>query len=152
MSSSMSYYAQCLKSYVEGLGYDRLVKFDGPYSEDLHDYNHMYIMYAVGERVFTVHYTLEYGTASNGVYPLTVKEIETLKYNDKSDRFFDTVSRVNMNKGNKQYTPFTNVYELDITVDIGQYKVSAYNYWYNYNNSSTSQPASNIYQVVMASD
>lgn len=148
----MSYYAQCLKSYVDGFCYyNSTLKINGPYSDSLVDFNHMYILYTIKERVFIVHYTLEYGDVKNGVYDVTLKEIETLKYNDKSEFYFDIVSKTNIDKVGKKYTLSTNTYDLDIKVNIGEYTVSAYNYWYNCNNNIV-EMKSDIHQIIMASD
>ena len=138
-----------LFDYVDSLGYSSVMSV--LYNTDMSNYdkyNHLYVMYSVGERVFTVHYTIEFIDIINigeNIHTFTLKQLETLKYNGNG---FATVSNVECSATGCFYLSKIG-YTIDISIDIRNYKVSYFNAYYNYSPSKTVQV---LHALVLASD
>ena len=131
----------------------------GESAKDLHEYNHLFIMYGVNEtdekKIFTVQYDIEYTdeiTVEGDYirYPLKIKTITTYKYDGKS---FTEISCVEINASNNYYAKCYTIYKyyyytLDIYVDVLQNKITIYNNkWYN---AITNVSKINCYAIVVA--
>ena len=146
-----------LYNFVCGLttSQDNVFKAGGS-TADLHEYNHLFIMYGVNDtdekKIFTIHYDMEYtdDPTKDGdyiKYPLKIKTITTYKYDGNN---FTEISCVEISK---EYEASYSVdyyywYILDILVSVLKNKVSGYNNrWYN---AITNVSKINCYAIVVS--
>lgn len=149
IDSNLTRYKDDLFSYV-GSKYLSISQIFPNTTGNLSGYPHLYVSYYYGERVFTIHYTLDYkiNGNENGYYNLYIKNIEMLKYDIYKG--FYTVNNVVMNDlFHYQCYPDDNRYLLDVNIGIPQYKVLLSDRWYNYSDDTTIG-ISNIYTIIVA--
>lgn len=121
--------------------------------DDYKEFNHVYVMYFVAGKVFTVHYEIESSSKEDDdILSLKIHSLETLKYDESNDNFV-VVSKVIINPNLKQYryrfgSYYSYFFDVGFKTDVGYFFTvnsdfnNGCNYYYNsgdwseYDNSS----------------
>lgn len=102
--------------------------------DEYKEFNHVYVMYFVAGKVFTVHYEIESSKRNSYVLYLKIDSLETLKYDESNDTFV-VVSKVIINPDLKPagtYRFNENTYSFDLQFNTGFGYFSKVNYSSDY--------------------